>query len=255
MNIRSILALAPVIPVITVEHIDHAVPLARALCAGGLRVLEVTLRTPVALPAIEAMRKAVPDAVVGVGTLARPGDFVTAGNAGAQFGVSPGLTAEMAAAARAASFPMLPGIMTPTELLAGLGWGYDTFKLFPAQQAGGIGMLKALGAPFPKWCSAPPAASLVRPRRTSWRCPMWHASAAHGSHRRTGFAREIGQRSRRWRKTQRRWQRRSNVIRRSRRASARLAGRQGSRAGGSALLPARPRPEPTLRSATACRHR
>lgn len=150
MNIRSILALAPVIPVITVEHIDHAVPLARALCAGGLRVLEVTLRTPVALPAIEAMRKAVPDAVVGVGTLARPGDFVTAGNAGAQFGVSPGLTAEMAAAARAASFPMLPGIMTPTELLAGLGWGYDTFKLFPAQQAGGIGMLKALGAPFPE---------------------------------------------------------------------------------------------------------
>ena len=150
MNIRSILALAPVIPVLTIEHIDHAVPLARALCAGGLRVLEVTLRTSAALPAIEAMRKAVPDAVVGVGTLARPGDFVTAGNAGAQFGVSPGLTAEMAAAARAASFPMLPGIMTPTELLAGLGWGYDTFKLFPAQQAGGLGMLKALGAPFPE---------------------------------------------------------------------------------------------------------
>lgn len=150
MNIRSILALAPVIPVLTIEHIDHAVPLARALCAGGLRVLEVTLRTPAALPAIEAMRKAVPDAVVGVGTLARPGDFVTAGNVGAQFGVSPGLTAEMASAARAASFPMLPGIMTPTELLAGLGWGYDTFKLFPAQQAGGIGMLKALGAPFPE---------------------------------------------------------------------------------------------------------
>lgn len=150
MNIRSILALAPVIPVLTIEHIDHAVPLARALASGGLRVLEITLRTPAALPAIEAMRKAVPDAVVGVGTLARPGDFVTAGNAGAQFGVSPGLTAEMAAAARAASFPMLPGIMTPTELLAGLGWGYDTFKLFPAQQAGGIGMLKALGAPFPE---------------------------------------------------------------------------------------------------------
>lgn len=150
MNIRSILALAPVIPVLTIEHIDHAVPLARALCAGGLRVLEVTLRTSAALPAIEAMRKAVPDAVVGVGTLARPGDFVTAARAGAQFGVSPGLTAEMAAAARAASFAMLPGIMTPTELIAGLGWGYDTFKLFPAQQAGGIGMLKALGAPFPE---------------------------------------------------------------------------------------------------------
>jgi 2-dehydro-3-deoxyphosphogluconate aldolase/(4S)-4-hydroxy-2-oxoglutarate aldolase len=149
MNIRSILALAPVIPVLTIEHVDHAVPLARALCAGGLRVLEVTLRTPAALSAIEAMRKAVPEAVVGVGTLARPGDFVTAGNAGAQFGVSPGLTAEMAEAARAASFPMLPGIMTPTELLAGLSCGYDTFKLFPAQQAGGIGMLTALNGPFP----------------------------------------------------------------------------------------------------------
>lgn len=150
MNIRSILALAPVIPVLTIEHVDHAVPLARALCAGGLRVLEVTLRTPAALSAIEAMRKAVPDAVVGVGTLARPEDLVKADNAGAQFGVSPGLTAEMVSAARSASFPMLPGIMTPTELLAGLGWGFDTFKLFPAQQAGGIGMLKALGAPFPE---------------------------------------------------------------------------------------------------------
>lgn len=150
MNIRSILALAPVIPVLTVEQVEHAVPLARALCAGGLRVLEVTLRTTAALPAIEAMRKGVPEAIVGVGTLARPGDFTMASDVGAQFGVSPGLTAELAAAARAASFPMLPGIMTPSELLAGLGWGYDTFKLFPAQQAGAIGMLKALGAPFPE---------------------------------------------------------------------------------------------------------
>src|ERR1044072_2960550 len=150
MNIRSILALAPVIPVLTIEHIDHAVPLARALSAGGLRVLEVTLRTPAALPAIEAMRKAVPEAVVGVGTLARPADFVAAGNAGAQFGVTPGLTAEMASAAKSASFPMLPGIMTPSELIAGLGWGYDTFKLFPAQQAGGVNMLKAFAGPFPQ---------------------------------------------------------------------------------------------------------
>lgn len=146
---RSILALAPVIPVLTIERIEDAVPLAQALCAGGLRVLEVTLRTPHALKAIEAMRKAVPDAVVGVGTLARPQDFVDAARAGAQFGVSPGLTAELAGAAKQAPFPLLPGIMTPSELIAGLGWGFDTFKLFPAQQAGGIGMLKALGAPFP----------------------------------------------------------------------------------------------------------
>ena len=149
MNIRDILALAPVIPVLTIEKLEHAVPLARALSTGGLRVLEVTLRTSVALPAIEAMRAAVPDAVVGVGTLAKPDDFVQAGKAGAQFGVSPGLTAELARAAQSASFPLLPGIMTPSELIAGLGWGFNTFKLFPAQQAGGIGMLKALGAPFP----------------------------------------------------------------------------------------------------------
>lgn len=149
MNIRSILSLAPVIPVLTIEHVDHAVPLARALSAGGLRVLEVTLRTPAGLPSIEAMRKAVPEAVVGVGTITRAQNFAAAGNAGAQFGVSPGLTAEIAAAAKTAAFALLPGIMTPTELIAGLGWGFDTFKLFPAQQAGGINMLKALAGPFP----------------------------------------------------------------------------------------------------------
>ena len=148
MNIRSTLALAPVIPVLTIEHVDHAVPLARALCAGGLRVLEVTLRTPVCLPAIEFMRKAVPEAVVGVGTLTKAQDFVASARAGAQFGVSPGLTAELAAAAKDAPFPLLPGIMTPSELIAGLGWGFDTFKLFPAQQAGGINMLKAWQGPF-----------------------------------------------------------------------------------------------------------
>jgi 2-dehydro-3-deoxyphosphogluconate aldolase/(4S)-4-hydroxy-2-oxoglutarate aldolase len=150
MNIKSILALAPVIPVLTVEEVAHAVPLARALCAGGLRVLEVTLRTPACLPAIEAMRSAVSEAVVGVGTLSRPQDFTAAEKAGAQFGVSPGLTGELAAAARSASFPLLPGIMTPSDLIAGVNWGYTAFKFFPAQQAGGVGMLKALGAPFPE---------------------------------------------------------------------------------------------------------
>ena len=113
-------------------------------------MLEVTLRTPVCLPAIEFMRKAVPEAVVGVGTLTKAQDFVASARAGAQFGVSPGLTAELAAAAKDAPFPLLPGIMTPSELIAGLGWGFDTFKLFPAQQAGGINMLKALGGPFPE---------------------------------------------------------------------------------------------------------
>ena len=149
MDIRDIVGLAPVIPVLTVNELEHAVPLARALAAGGLRVLEVTLRTPVALAAIAAMRKAVPEAIVGVGTLTRAVDFAGADRAGAQFGVSPGLTPELAAAARGARFPLLPGVMTPTELIAARALGFSVLKLFPAQQAGGIGMLQALGAPFP----------------------------------------------------------------------------------------------------------
>ena len=149
MNIREIVGLAPVIPVLTINELEHAVPLARALAAGGLRVLEITMRTPVALAAIEAMRKAVPDAVVGVGTLTRAMDFAAADRAGAQFGVTPGLTPELASAARGARFPLLPGVMTPTELIAARNAGFSVLKLFPADQAGGIGMLKALGAPFP----------------------------------------------------------------------------------------------------------
>jgi 2-dehydro-3-deoxyphosphogluconate aldolase / (4S)-4-hydroxy-2-oxoglutarate aldolase len=149
MNIREILALAPVIPVLTIEKVEHAVPLGRALVAGGLPVLEVTLRTSACLPAIEAMRKALPQAVIGIGTLTRVEDLQSATRAGAQFVVSPGLTAALAAAAPKAPFPLLPGIMTPTELMAGLGSGYDTFKLFPAQQAGGVNMLKAFAGPFP----------------------------------------------------------------------------------------------------------
>src|SRR6202041_1506344 len=149
MKIRDVLALAPVIPVLTVAKLEHAAPLAQALYAGGLRVLESTLRTPVALAAIEAMRKAVPDAIVGVGTLTRAVDFAAAGRGGAQFGVTPGLTAELAGASRGAVFPLLPGVMTPTELIAARAAGFNVLKLFPAQQAGGLAMLQALGAPFP----------------------------------------------------------------------------------------------------------
>jgi 2-dehydro-3-deoxyphosphogluconate aldolase/(4S)-4-hydroxy-2-oxoglutarate aldolase len=149
VNIREILGLAPVIPVLTVAELEHAVPLAKALTAGGLRVLEITLRTPAALAAVEAMRSAVPDAVIGVGTLTRPVDFAAAGRAGAQFGVTPGLTAELAAAARGARFPILPGVMTPTEMLVARAAGFNVLKLFPALQAGGVPMLKALAAPFP----------------------------------------------------------------------------------------------------------
>ncbi len=148
MKIREIMRLAPVIPVLVVEEEAHAVPLARALVAGGLPVLEVTLRTPAALAAIEAMA-AVPGAVVGVGTVTQPEGFTQAREAGARFAVTPGLTPALAEAARASGIPLLPGVMTPSELIAARAAGFDALKLFPATQAGGIGMLKALGGPFP----------------------------------------------------------------------------------------------------------
>jgi 2-dehydro-3-deoxyphosphogluconate aldolase/(4S)-4-hydroxy-2-oxoglutarate aldolase len=149
LDVRTVMTTSPVIPVLTVTRLEQAAPLAHALARGGLRVLEVTLRTPVALAAIEAMRAAVPTAIVGAGTLTRTEDFAAAARAGAQFGVTPGLTAELAAAARSVDFPLLPGVMTPTELIAARNAGYSAFKLFPAQQAGGVAMLKALGGPFP----------------------------------------------------------------------------------------------------------
>src|SRR3984885_8437237 len=148
MNIHDIAALSPVIPVLTIADLEHAVPLARALTAGGLRALEITLRTPAALPAIAAIRKSVPEAVVGVGELTRAVDFAADARARAQFGGSPGFTPELAAAARGARFPLLPGVMTPTELIAARNAGFNILKLFPAEQAGGIGMLPALRGPL-----------------------------------------------------------------------------------------------------------
>src|SRR5580658_5744064 len=148
MKIREVLALAPVIPVLTVEKLAHAAPLAKALYAGGLTVLEITLRTAVALQVIEAMRAAVPDAVIGAGTLVRPEDFARAAGVGAQFAVTPGLTPQLAEAAAGVSFPLLPGIATSSEILQSLGLGYDTLKFFPAQQAGGVSMLQAFAGPF-----------------------------------------------------------------------------------------------------------
>ena len=148
MKIREVLALAPVIPVLTVTKLEHAAPLAKALFAGGLKVLEITLRTQVALAVIEAMRKAVPEAVVGAGTLLQPQDFRRAEAAGAQFAVTPGLTPQLAEAAKMVRFPLLPGVISPSEILQALHFGYDTLKFFPAQQAGGIPMLQAFSGPF-----------------------------------------------------------------------------------------------------------
>jgi 2-dehydro-3-deoxyphosphogluconate aldolase/(4S)-4-hydroxy-2-oxoglutarate aldolase len=149
MNILQIMYTGPVIAVIVVDRLQDAVPLARALVAGGVRVLELTLRTPVALQALSAIMHEVEGAIVGVGTLTRAHDFERSIRAGALFGVSPGLTPELIAAARDSGMPLLPGVMTPSELIAARAAGFTELKLFPAQQAGGIGMLKALGGPFP----------------------------------------------------------------------------------------------------------
>jgi len=149
VTIRDILALAPVIPVLTVTRVEHAAPLARALVAGGLRVIEVTLRTAVALEVVAAMRSAAPEAVVGVGTLTRVDELAAAERAGAQFGVSPGFASPLAVAAERVAYPLLPGVMTPSELMAARAAGFTALKLFPAEQAGGVGMLRALAAPFP----------------------------------------------------------------------------------------------------------
>jgi 2-dehydro-3-deoxyphosphogluconate aldolase / (4S)-4-hydroxy-2-oxoglutarate aldolase len=149
VNVLEIMRTGPVIPVIVVEKIEHAVPLARALVAGGVRVLELTLRTPVAMQAIEAIAREVEGAIVGVGTIARPEDFDQSIKAGAVFGVSPGLTPALASAAKDSGLPLLPGVMTPSDVIAARAAGFSELKLFPAQQAGGIGMLRALAGPFP----------------------------------------------------------------------------------------------------------
>ncbi len=148
MNVREILTLGPVLPVIVLDKVADAVPLARALVAGGVRVLEVTLRTSAALDCVRAIRADVPDAVVGVGTMTRAEDFSAAVEAGAVFGVSPGVSPALLAAARYHDLPFLPGVMTPADIIAALEAGYTSLKFFPAKQAGGIEMLKAFGGPF-----------------------------------------------------------------------------------------------------------
>lgn len=148
MDAIEVMKASPVMPVIVINDLAYAVPLARALVAGGIRTLEVTLRTPVALEAVSAMRAAVPEAIVGVGTVTRPADLGAVIAAGAQFGVSPGATPELLQAIRVSGLPFLPGVMTPSEVLAARAAGFTALKLFPAMQAGGIGMLKALHGPI-----------------------------------------------------------------------------------------------------------
>ena len=147
MTIADIMKTAPVIPVIVVDEIEQARPLARALVAGGLRVLEVTLRTPVALDAIRAMRE-VEGAIVGAGTVTNQRDLAAALDAGSEFIVSPGLTESLGKAAIRENVPFLPGIANSGDIMRGLDLGLTHFKFFPAMAAGGLPALKALAAPF-----------------------------------------------------------------------------------------------------------
>ena len=139
---------APVIPVIVLNDVAHAVPMARALVAGGIRMLEVTLRTPQALACIEAIAKEVPGAVLGAGTVRSPADAAAAAKAGAQFAVSPGYTRALGQACRDHGLSLLPGVATGSEIMMAQDDGYTELKFFPAMQAGGPNMLKAWGGPF-----------------------------------------------------------------------------------------------------------
>jgi 2-dehydro-3-deoxyphosphogluconate aldolase / (4S)-4-hydroxy-2-oxoglutarate aldolase len=138
----------PVIPVIVLQRVADAVPLAEALLAGGVKVLEVTLRSDVALACIEAIAKALPEAIVGAGTVRAAADVAAARDAGGRFAVSPGFTPAVDAASRALGLPLLPGVATASEVMAATAAGHRLLKFFPAAQAGGVAMLKALGGPF-----------------------------------------------------------------------------------------------------------
>jgi 2-dehydro-3-deoxyphosphogluconate aldolase/(4S)-4-hydroxy-2-oxoglutarate aldolase len=174
---------ARVIPVLTIERLEDAVPLARALVAGGVRTLEVTLRTPVAIEAAKAMIAEVPEAIIGIGTILSAADLAQAERLGARFGISPGATPELLQAAAASRLPFAPGIATASELMQALAHGFGLVKFFPAEQAGGIKALRALGGPFPqmRFCptggigDANAATWLAEPNVVavggSWLCP------------------------------------------------------------------------------------
>jgi 2-dehydro-3-deoxyphosphogluconate aldolase/(4S)-4-hydroxy-2-oxoglutarate aldolase len=182
-KIAALFKEAVVIPVLTIEKVEHAVPLAKALVAGGVRTLEVTLRTDAAVAAAKAIIAEVPDAIVGIGTILNPDDLQHAIALGAKFGISPGLSPDLLRAAAASDLPFAPGIATASELMVALAAGFDTLKFFPAEQAGGIKALRALAGPFPnvRFCptggigEANAATWLAEPNVLcvggSWLCP------------------------------------------------------------------------------------
>ncbi|HEY4065303.1 MAG TPA: bifunctional 4-hydroxy-2-oxoglutarate aldolase/2-dehydro-3-deoxy-phosphogluconate aldolase [Burkholderiaceae bacterium] len=148
MNSLDLVAYGPVIPVIVINRLEDAVPMAQALVAGGVRVLEVTLRTPIALKCMEAIAREVPDAILGAGTVRSRADAQAAKDVGCVFAVSPGYTSEIGKICREIDLPLLPGTATGSEVMQANADGYFFLKFFPAMQAGGIPMLKALAGPF-----------------------------------------------------------------------------------------------------------
>jgi len=146
---KEVLNAGPVMPVMVIDNLDDAVPLAKALVAGGIKVLEITLRTPIALDAIRLISQEVKDAIVGAGTITTPEQLKAAEDVGAVFAISPGLTPKLLAAAQTGSIALIPGIATLSELMMGMEYGLDHFKFFPAEAAGGIPMLKSIAGPIP----------------------------------------------------------------------------------------------------------
>ncbi|MDP1663673.1 MAG: bifunctional 4-hydroxy-2-oxoglutarate aldolase/2-dehydro-3-deoxy-phosphogluconate aldolase [Methylobacter sp.] len=145
----EVLNAGPVMPVMVIQNLEDAVPLAQALVAGGIKVLEITLRTPIALDAIRLISQEVKDAIVGAGTITTPEQLKAAEDAGAVFAISPGLTPKLLAAAKTGNIALIPGISTLSELMLGMEYGLDHFKFFPAEAAGGIPMLKSIAGPIP----------------------------------------------------------------------------------------------------------
>jgi 2-dehydro-3-deoxyphosphogluconate aldolase/(4S)-4-hydroxy-2-oxoglutarate aldolase len=167
----ALVSQTPVIPVLTIERTADAVPLARALAAGGLPVIEVTLRTKAAIDAIKAIAAEVPDCVVGAGTVTRAADIASAIAAGAKYLVSPGTPAELAAALADASVPVLPGCATVSEAMALSGRGFKVLKFFPAEASGGVAWLKSIAAPLPELKFCPTGGIDSRNIATYLACP------------------------------------------------------------------------------------
>lgn len=155
LRVEDVVSAAPVVPVMVIENLDHAVPLSKALIQGGLKALEITLRTPVALDAIRLIKEEMPDAMIGAGTIVSPADLDAALEAGAAFLVSPGCTPSLADAAQNCGVPMLPGVASPSEAMQLMEKGFTHLKFFPAEAAGGAPMLKSIAGPLPQLTFCP----------------------------------------------------------------------------------------------------